>query len=185
MTRLIASLTTRACSESADEVDRPPDREQHRLGALERSIRARDDEGQVPGPHDAGVAAHGGAQVEDRRLLGERRDPRRRVRRDRARVDEDRSRPRGRDDGSRDGLERVVVGERGEDDVDGGGKVGGGFGYDRAACSQRLGLRAAPVVNHELVAGVDEALCESAAHVAEPNQPHGRTRVLTCAHCSV
>ena len=44
---------------------------------------------------------------------------------------------------------------------------------------------AAPVVNHEGVAGVEEALCERAAHVAEPDQPHGRTWVLTGAHCSV
>ena len=64
MTRLIASLTTRACSALPTKRIGRSDREQDRLGALERGRRARDDEGEVPGAHDAGVPAHGSAQVE-------------------------------------------------------------------------------------------------------------------------
>ena len=66
-----------------------------------------------------------------------------------------------------------------------GGKLGRGLRYGGAAGSQGFGLLAVPIVDDELIAGVEEALCERAAHVAESNQPHGRTRVLTCAHCSV
>ena len=169
----------------ADDVDGRPDRAQHRLGAVESGTRSRDDEGEVPGQHDAGVAAHGSAQVQDRRTVGERRDPSRHVRRDRAQVDEDRPRPRCARHGSRDGSERIVVGERSEDDVDGGGELGGSFRDRRAARSQRLRPLAAPVVDDEVVACVEKALRDRAAHVAEPDQPNGRTRVLTGAHCSV
>ena len=132
-----------------------------------------------------GLPLTGARRYEDRRRLGERRDTRRRARRDRAHVDEDSPRPRCAGDGSRDGLERVVVGEGSEDDVDGGGEIGGALRDGRAACCEGLRLLAAPVVDDEVVAGVEEALCDRAAHVAEPDQPNGRTRVLTCAHCSV
>ena len=88
-------------------------------------------------------------------------------------------------DGSRDELERVVVRQGSEDDVDGGGQFGGARRDGRAACCDGLRPRAAPVVNHELVAGVEEALCDRAAHVAKPDQPNLRTRVLTGAHRSV
>ena len=53
MTRLIASFTMRACSPSPTTLIVRPDREQHRLGALESSVGSRDDEAQVPGAHDS------------------------------------------------------------------------------------------------------------------------------------
>ena len=77
------------------------------------------------------------------------------------------------DDLGRDGLERVVVGERREHDVGLRSQVSPGLGDGRAPGRERVGLRRRPVVDRQLVSAVQEALCDGRAHVAEADQPHG------------
>jgi hypothetical protein len=156
---------------------RRPDCEQHRQDAVDRVVRPRDDECQVAGANDARVAAHRRPDVRDADSLGLRRNPRGRLGRHRAEVDEDGSGLRGRDHLACDPNERLVVRERGEDEVADGREGGRRLGHVRAAVCKPGRLPGRAVVDDESVSGVDEAFRDRRPHVPEADQPN--------RHCAV
>ena len=166
----------------SDVVDRRADRAKHGLDAFECLGRAGHDEAQVPGADHGRIPAHRRTKVFDGFALSMRGDACGARRRYRAHVDQNRAGSGRIHDLAGDGLKGVVIGERREDDVDPSGQIGSRACEDRAPGSERLGPAGGAIVHHELEAGVQEALRNGRAHIAETDQPHG---VVGGAHCPV
>ena len=184
--RLIASFTILASSRSPTWWTVGPIARITGSTRVERLARPGDDEAQVPGAHDRRVAA-------DRRAQVRRRTPPRRCEATRAeaagetvlvstRTVPGRAAPRI---SGRDRLERLVVRQGRQDDVDPLGEADvrrcdrGAARFEGRRPSRASGC------HDELVSGVEQALCDRRAHVAETDQPDGESRVVRVAHCPV
>ena len=75
-------------------------------------------------------------------------------------------------------FERLVVRERREDHVDLPDEILGRGRNDGTPSPECVRLLPRSIGHDERIAGVEKALCDRRAHVAETDQPHGGTRVV-------
>src|SRR5581483_530161 len=145
------------------------DRPEQRVVLPRRLLGPRNDDREVSGSDDAGIAAHGRAQVRDAGVGRRARDALRDGARDRAHVDQRRAAPRAAEDLRGDGLERLVVREHGHADVGPLERLGRRREPGRAALDERLSLRRCAVEDGERVAGVEDPLGNRRSHLPEPD----------------